>query len=73
MSQQGRQTATVRVTVVVEVSLNSTWGPDCTMQQVYGQGTQEAIAHVRNRLQTATGCRVVGATSTDIMVHQEAK
>lgn len=73
MSQQGRQTATVRVTVVVEVNLSSAWGPDCTMQQVYGQGTSEAINHVRNRLQAATNCRVIGATTTDIVVHQESK
>jgi hypothetical protein len=66
-----RQTATVRVRVVVEVALNSCWGDDCTIGQVHAQGTREAVEHVRQRLVAATGIRVLEAVSTDVVMRSE--
>ncbi|WP_164016855.1 hypothetical protein [Pyxidicoccus trucidator] len=68
-----RQTATVRVRVMVEVTLNARWGSDCTIGQVHDQGTREAVAHVQGRLATATGVRVLEATACDMVVRSEDK
>lgn len=68
---KGQQTAMVKVRVVVEVSKHSTWGQDCSIGQVYDQGTREAVEHVRRLLESATGVRIVEAVSTDVVVRVE--
>lgn len=64
------QTATVRVQVVLEVTLNGRWGHDCSIGQAYEQGTSDAVNHVRNRLENATGVRVLGATATTVVISE---
>ncbi|WFG54171.1 hypothetical protein Mx9_p64 [Myxococcus phage Mx9] len=67
----GKQTATVKVRVVVEVNYQSAWGQDCSIGQVYDQGTRESVEQVRRLLETATGVRIVEAVSTDVVVRVE--
>lgn len=67
----GRQTSTVKVRVLLEVSETSTWGQDCSIGQVYDQGTREAVARVRRLLESANGVRVAEVVSTDVVVRVE--
>lgn len=68
---KARQTATVRVRVVVEVTLNSHWGADATVGEVHKVGTREAVDHVRGRLVNATGVRVLDAVTSEVVVRSE--
>lgn len=39
---------TARVTVHLEIKVSSTWGPDCSLEQVHKQAADEAIGLIRN-------------------------
>lgn len=64
--------ATVRVRVVVEVSLNANWGADCTVAQVHSQGTREATEAVQRKL-AGEGFRVLEAKACDMVTTLEGK
>lgn len=68
-----RQTAKVRVRVVVEVSTSSAWGPDCTIGQVYAQGASGAVKQVARALNGLSGARVVEASACEVVVTCEGK
>jgi hypothetical protein len=38
-----RVRATARVKVILQISVNSPWGPDCTIEQVMNQARDSAI------------------------------
>jgi hypothetical protein len=59
--------ATVRVRVVVEVPVRSTWGSDCTVAQVQKQGIEEAVGALR-RVVGSSGIRFVNVESCDMVV-----
>ena len=42
--------ARARVTVTLEIDVGSNWGADCTVEQVYKQGAEEAVGRMRNVL-----------------------
>jgi hypothetical protein len=65
-------TATVRVRLVVEVRLTSSWGADCTLGQIHRQGTQESVEALQRVLGDAK-MRIVEATACDVVVHSEGK
>lgn len=68
--------ASVKVRLLVDVTLGSVWGSDATMAQVHAQGTREAIEAVQRRLcaEDAGGkFRVVESTACDVVVHYEGK
>jgi hypothetical protein len=65
--------ATVRVHVLVEVTLGASWGDDCSVGQVRAQGTREAVDAVRRLVHVdGSKVRVVEAVASD-MVIREAK
>lgn len=58
-----RTTTTARVRLTVDVSVGS-WGPDCGIDQVYRQASEEAINRVR-RLINDHGAKVVGLVEVE--------
>ncbi|MCU9947518.1 hypothetical protein [Pseudomonas sp. PDM13] len=67
-SSQGRQLPRVRTITKARVRLTldvpvGTWGPDCLIDQVYKQASEEAINRVRNLLQGRA--RVVGVVEVE--------
>lgn len=63
--------ATVRVRVVVDVPVSSSWGADCTLGQIHAQATEAATTMVSNAL--TRGMRVVEAKACNIVVACEDK
>jgi len=57
--------ATVRVTL--EVRLLQGWGDDCTVSQVFGQGSREALQKVRNLLVDEKGALLSSARGITIL------
>lgn len=59
-----------RVTLTVELALTSGWGPDCTMEQIHRQASDEAIGRLRN-LRTANGgfpnIKIIGEPTIDMV------
>ncbi len=49
MSKEERKQASATVQVTIEVPTSS-WGPDCTVDQVFRQAREEAIGAVRNMI-----------------------
>jgi hypothetical protein len=37
-----------RVLLTIEVPVNSSWGDDCTVGQIYKQAADEALGYIRN-------------------------
>lgn len=80
MTNEPRHQATARVTLEVEIKVNATWGPDCSIQQVHQQAAEEAIGRIRNATSSpmcarnlADTIKVVGEPKvTAILVNREA-
>ena len=58
-----RTTTMARVRLTVDVSVGS-WGPECKIDQVYQQASEEAINRVR-RLINDHGAKVVGLVEVE--------
>lgn len=43
-------TATARVQITIEVDSGSSWGPDCTVEQVLKQAGEESLARITSIL-----------------------
>ena len=52
---------TATVTVVLEISSASGWGPNCTVEQIHDQAISGAIGTLERLLKDAKGVRIVGA------------
>lgn len=42
------QSAKAKVTLQLEISVASNWGPDCSIKQIHEQATSEAYGMLRN-------------------------
>lgn len=64
--------ATAQVTLTLEINVRSTWGADCSMDQVYKQAEAEALGAIRNHLEPKAHVRVIGTpTVTAILATRE--
>jgi hypothetical protein len=52
--------ATARVTLTVEVDVRSSWGGDCTVDQVNRQAAEEAVNYVEQAAAKDRRIRVIG-------------
>ena len=52
--------ATAIVTITVEVESGSSWGKDTTLEQVYDQAKEGALARLRAVIKSAPNIRVIG-------------
>lgn len=48
MSRPIVQNAKARVTMQLEITVSSNWGPDCSIKQIHEQATSEAYGMLRN-------------------------
>ena len=66
MKNKTNTTATARIEI--EISCSSSWGPDCTMEQVHKQATEAAQDAIRELFQSerfrVTGSPVILAINT---------
>lgn len=52
------------VTVTIELSGLGSWGPNCTLDQVYRQAEQAALGRIRKAFEGCTGgIRILGPVS----------
>lgn len=68
-----KTSATVRVRVMLGVSVSSVWGDDCTVAQVRQQGTDGALAAVARALEGAKGVSILGVEALEMTVLNEAE
>lgn len=47
---QSETSAYARVKLEVEISVNSSWGGDCSIDQVHRQAAEEAIGFIENKV-----------------------
>lgn len=70
-----KDTATtfVRVRLLVEVDLGSTWGADCSVGQVRAQATREATEMLQRRLAKEGGrpIKIVELAGLDVIVRSD--
>jgi hypothetical protein len=52
--------ATARVQVTVEVDAGSSWGGDCTVEQIHKQAGEQAISLIHRHLNKERGFQIVG-------------
>lgn len=55
-----------KVTLTVEVTVNSTWGAECSVQQIFKQAREEAIAMVKRDVKN---CAVIGEPNVIAMTN----
>lgn len=68
--------ARARVTLVVDVAVNSTWGAGCELTQVYQQARDEATLAVEARLRDALGqvqAKVLSSKVTAILTEDDSR
>lgn len=58
-------TATARMTVMVEIDVESHWGPGCTVEQVHEQAATDA----ENKIRKIQGMRIVGNPTLKMITH----
>jgi len=63
-----RTQARIRVQVAVWVDLGATWGEDCTVAQVRGQGEEDALNRLGRLLGADPHVRVAGVTAHEIVI-----
>jgi hypothetical protein len=66
---RGRTTTGAKVTVTIELSSLGSWGPDCTIGQVYDQARAAAIFRLNKVFKEHTkilGPVIVEAVTTDL-------
>jgi hypothetical protein len=68
-----KTTATVKVRVVVGVTLSSVWGDDCTVAQVRTQGAKEAEEAVWKALAGQGRFGVLGVEALEMVLTSEAE
>lgn len=65
-------TTTAVVTVSVRVQCGS-WGPDCTMEQVLRQASEEAAGRVRRLIQGDTRVQLLSIDAADVATKVERR
>ena len=59
-------TTTIRIELVLSVEVDSAWGEDCTMGQVYKQGCDDAIARLGRQLQSTNGIKIISIKGAEM-------
>lgn len=59
-------TTTIRVELVLSIEVDSAWGEDCTVKQIYKQGVDSAIAKVERALKDYRGVRIVSVKDVEM-------
>lgn len=65
-----KQSATVRVRLVLEVESHGAWGEDCSIAQAKRQGLSDAMGNLRRVLGEAHGITIVECVGTDIVIKE---
>lgn len=72
MSDESRSTAFVRVKVEVEVIVSS-YGGEWTLDDIRKQAHRQAPIAVTNALNVSSGIRVIGVSSSDVVIRTEER
>lgn len=59
-------TTTIRVELVLSVEVSGGWAKNCTMEQVYKEGVDGAIAKVERALTAPSGIRIVSVKGAEM-------
>lgn len=68
-----RVSAYATVQITVEVSGVGTWGPECSVDQVHRQATEEAIDKLRRVCQDSRDIRIVGTPAVKCVTTEEQR
>lgn len=64
-----RTSGTARVRITLDIAAGSSWGDECTIQQVHEQAKRETVARIRTALQK-TDFVLVGEPEITVITHQ---
>lgn len=53
------RTTSARVTLTLDIAVRSTWGADCSMEQVHRQATEEAVGYIKRLTDKDRNCVLV--------------
>lgn len=59
-------TTTIRVELVLSVDVSDGWADNCTMQQIYKEGVDAAVAKIQRAMREPNGIRIVSVKAVEM-------